>query len=52
MPGRVFKSRSHALVIDRDRVIVEHQKDPIKPIKIPETGHYYLTDKISFKFDN
>ena len=51
MPGRVFKSRSHALVIDRDRVIVEHQKDPIKPIKIPETGYYYLTDKISFKFD-
>ena len=49
--GREFHSSTHTLVVDRDCVEVEPIKEPIKPLKIPETGTYRDEDQTAFKFE-
>lgn len=45
--GREFHSDSHILVIDRDTLIVEPHRAPMKTMKLPETGLYRYTDQIA-----
>ena len=40
--GRVFTSPTHTLVIDRQSIIVEPVREPMKPLVIPELGVYCL----------
>ena len=40
--GRVFTSPTHTLVIDRQSIIVEPVREPMKPLVIPEPGVYCL----------
>jgi tRNA(Ile)-lysidine synthase len=49
--GRVFESASYDLLIDRNCVIVEPRKSPIKPLKIPEVGLYNIIDNLSIRFE-
>ena len=49
--GREFLSATHRLVVDREFYEVEPIKDPIKPLKIPETGTYRDEDQTAFKFE-
>ena len=49
--GREFTSSTHTLVIDRDRLVVEPISTPIKPLVIPETGSYRLSDDLCLKVE-
>lgn len=49
--GREFLSATHRLVVDREFFEVEPIKEPIKPLKIPETGTYRNEDQTAFKFE-
>ena len=49
--GREFLSATHRLVVDREFFEVEPITDPIKPLKIPETGTYRDEDQTAFKFE-
>lgn len=42
--GREFLSNSHVLLIDRNKLILQPIQEPMKPIKIPESGTYRLDD--------
>lgn len=42
--GRVFTSLTHTLVIDRQSLIVEPIREPMKPLVIPEPGTYRLDE--------
>lgn len=46
--GREFLSPSHILVIDRGNLVVEPLREPMKPMVIPETGHYRLDENVCF----
>lgn len=48
--GREFSSPTHTLIIDRNQLVVEPLKSPMKTMKIPETGHYRYTDDLRFSF--
>ena len=49
--GRCFESVSHLLVIDRDSLILDPIAIPMKPMIIPETGLYRITDSMCMKFE-
>ena len=46
--GRVFFSQTHTLVIDRDSLVVEPIREPMKPLVIPEPGRYRLDENTCF----
>ena len=46
--GREFLSPSHALLIDRDSLILEPKTSEIKPLRIPEPGNYRFSPEILF----
>ena len=46
--GRVFFSQTHTLVIDRDSLVVEPIREPMKPLVIPEPGRYRLDENACF----
>lgn len=48
--GREYLSPTHSLVIDRETIVVEHIQEPMKPMKIPETGCYRYTPSCTFRF--
>ena len=48
--GREFSSPTHTLIIDRNQLVVEPLKSPMKTMKIPETGHYRYADDLRFSF--
>ena len=48
--GREFPSPTRTLIIDRNQLVVEPLKSPMKTMKIPETGHYRYTDDLRFSF--
>ena len=43
--GREFPSPSHTLIIDRDKLIVEPLKEPMKTLKMPEPGNYRYSEE-------
>ena len=49
--GKVFYSPTHALLIDRDQLILEPIQPALKTLKIPETGSYAYTDDIHLKIE-
>lgn len=49
--GKEFNTQSHALLIDRGRLILEPVMLPLKVLRIPETGCYAYTAKENFKLD-
>ena len=46
--GREFTSSTHILVIDREHLVVEPLREPMKPLVIPETGRYRLDENVCF----
>lgn len=50
-PGREFTSSTHTLVIDRTKIIVEPVSQPMKSIKIPETGTYRYDETTTYKIE-
>ena len=46
--GREFSSPTHTLVVDRDRLVVEPLREPMKPMIIPEAGRYRLDENVCF----
>ncbi|MBP5800337.1 MAG: tRNA lysidine(34) synthetase TilS [Prevotella sp.] len=46
--GRVFSSPTHTLVIDRECLIVEPLREPMRPLVIPEPGRYRLDENVCF----
>ena len=46
--GREFSSPTHTLVVDRDRLVVESLREPMKPMIIPEAGRYRLDENVCF----
>lgn len=42
--GRMYSSQDFDLLIDRDNILLERHSEPIKPMKIPETGLYVYGD--------
>ena len=51
--GKMWKSQSHNLLIDRGMIIVNsrnHEHSPNKVMKIPETGNYFYNDNLEFCF--
>ena len=49
--GRVFKSSTHNLVIDRQSIIVEPIREPMKPLIIPEPGLYRLDETAKIRVE-
>jgi tRNA(Ile)-lysidine synthase len=49
--GRTFTSPTHTLVIDRQSVIVEPTREPMKPLIIPEPGVYCLDETIKLRVE-
>ena len=45
-PGRMFTSPTHILVIDRDCLVAEALREPMKPLVIPEPGRYRLDETV------
>lgn len=43
--GREFQSPSHTLIIDRDQLVVEPLKEPMKTLKMPEPGNYRYSEE-------
>lgn len=51
-PGRVFRSSTHQLLIDRNSVVIEPLPgDEQTSIVIPETGVYVLDNKMKFRVE-
>jgi tRNA(Ile)-lysidine synthase len=46
--GREFTSSTHILAIDRNSLVVEPIREPMKPMVIPETGRYRLDENVCF----
>lgn len=42
--GRLFSSAEYDLVCDRGHLIIERRQEQVKPLVIPETGTYVLSD--------
>jgi len=49
--GKEFYSATHALVIDRQQVVVEENAAPMKTLKIPEPGTYRYDEQTAYKFE-
>lgn len=50
--GREFTSVTHTLVIDRDAIMIEPVSVPMKPLVIPESGNYRLSEDRLLKVDS
>ena len=50
-PGREFTSETHTLVIDRTKIIVEPVSQPMKSIKVPESGTYRYDENTMYKIE-
>ena len=50
-PGREFTSTTHTLVIDRTKIIVEPVSQPMKSIKVPESGTYRYDETTIYKIE-
>ena len=46
--GCLHTTDTHILVIDREHIVVESLREPMKPQVIPETGRYRLDENVSF----
>lgn len=49
--GREFISSTHILVIDRERLVVEPLREPMKPIVIPEPGLYSFGENVKIRVE-
>ncbi len=49
--GRVFRSHSHQLLIDRSQIIVEPLAVGTKPVRVPEPGTYVLSPVARIKVE-
>ena len=49
--GREFTSPTHILVIDRQSIIVEPLREPMKPLVIPEPGIYRLDETAKIRVE-
>ena len=50
-PGKEFTSTTHTLVVDRSKLIVESNGEPMKSIKIPECGVYRYDETTTYKVE-
>ena len=46
--GREFRSATHTLIIDRDQLVLAPFDQPMKTLKMPETGRYRYDEKRLF----
>ena len=49
--GRVFTSPTHVLAIDRQSLVVEPLREPMKPLLIPEPGLYRLDETAKIRVE-
>ena len=49
--GRTFTSPTHTLVIDRQSIIVEPLREPMKPLLIPEPGTYRIDETAKIRVE-
>jgi tRNA(Ile)-lysidine synthase len=49
--GKEFVTPTHTLVINRDTLIVEPIREPMKSMKIPETGTYRIDDSTVIRIE-
>ena len=49
--GRVFRSHSHQLLIDRSQIVVEPLAVGAKPVRVPEPGTYVLSPVARIKVE-
>ena len=49
--GRVFTSPTHTLVIDRQSLVVEPIRQPMKPLVIPEPGLYRIDETAKIRVE-
>ena len=49
-PGREFLSPSHVLLIDRRTLVLEPVSEPVKPLRVPESGNYRFNGEKLFSF--
>ena len=50
--GRTFQSATHTLLIDREAMVVTPTLQPMKPLKIPETGTYCLDETARIRVES
>ena len=50
--GSVFSSQDFDLLVDRGQLLVEPHLQPMKPLKIPETGTYILDDEHKIRVES
>ena len=48
-PGRTFLSPTHEVVLDRGRLVVEKQHEPLPSLRMPEPGTYCYHDDRRFR---
>jgi tRNA(Ile)-lysidine synthase len=51
--GKIWKSKSHKLLIDREMIIVSNiaaVDSHNRKMKVPETGNYFYTESLEFRF--
>ncbi len=49
--GSVFMSSTHELLIDRGRLIIQTKEKPCKPLGIPETGSYVISQNYKLRIN-
>ena len=49
--GSVFMSSTHELLIDRGRLIIQIKEKPFKPLGIPETGSYVISQNYKLRIN-
>jgi tRNA(Ile)-lysidine synthase len=45
-PGRIFEAAGYTLYIDREHLVLAPHEIPMKPLRIPEAGHYRINETI------
>ena len=50
--GGVFSSQDYDLAVDRENLLIEPHLEPMKPLKIPETGTYLLDERHKIRVES
>jgi tRNA(Ile)-lysidine synthase len=50
--GGMFSSQDYDLAVDRESLLIEPHLEPMKPIKIPETGTYVVDERHKIRVES
>ena len=51
VPGKEFRSSTHQLLVDRDRLLIEPIQEQLKTMTIPEEGTYVYNEHMKFRIE-